>query len=584
MQTILVLFRKYRKRLDEIALAAKADIANAGEVEIHVEPKIWTDNDLAIILRDIKCLLERFASNHSLDPLLHIFSIFMDDIVASLFEPGLESYLADVGKWFDQALKDSDYVTSSVGKSVLEGLYDRGKKLTAEDTKFGKEIREIFDTLDSFLDALKSDRSGQRWVGSVDELSRDFTSLYQNYPAQVIEELKRDVFGWFLPRLLRLLRAIPMPRIEFVNNTLEVAVDALFLTTTSTISSLMPDHICFESRSELHMDVSEDMVRKDRRRIHVDGLRLAAKDLGYYVCYKGGIFGYEDEGLLSIFIGSKAGQGLAFDADLEVDVDVGNEDVEALFRTRDVRASITGLRFSISRSKHQIINKLFVQPFAGPIVCKLFENIVSHHIRTRLDAFSQFAVDVQKEAKEFALDGSPPAFEHYWRAVLRQWDSSEEEHDDDSRPSSPGPTVHTQPTMTGVIQTTILEHTGSSATQSQQETSLAIGMGPQILPDKGLVALEENAPKGIAGRDALSEQVEDAVDRVQSKTQRVISEAASGAKANVNGRRTLRGITERVAQRKKAERQNAGWRSAAFDLQRFVRPPAGNECVVLNKN
>lgn len=532
-----------------MASAAKEDLDHAEQLDVHLEPKLWTDDNLLIVLADVKILLERFASGHSLDPMITIFKRFMDDMASSLFDPELQSFLSDVGSWLDQALSDREYATSPEGKKEAEVLYDRGQTLTAEDTKFGKDLRAFFIEMDSYLADLKLDKSSQRLFNSIDALSRDFTALFRNQPAQMVEELKQDAISWFLPRLLRTIRTIPMPRIEFINDTMEVALDALVLTASSTVSSLTPDHIRIANWNELVIDVGEETVRRNRIRVHVDGLRLSAKNLGYYLRYKGpGFIGYEDQGLLSMFVGEDPGEGLTFDVDLEIDVDVGKDEIKTLFQTRDVQASVKGLRFAINRSNHWILNKLLIQPFAGPIVRKIFESMVSQYIRTGLDALSEFAGNVQKDVQK---SSSAPSFGEYWSAIMRHASPEEEEED------APEVSVHTEATLKGIIRTTQEDTDSSSSPHTPAETIISIGIGPQILPDKGLVAQEENSTQ--VARDAL-EEVEDVVDGVKGKTQEVIDETEAET------RRVLDGTTKRFEERKKVERKSGGWKSSAFDL------------------
>jgi len=546
IQTIIQILRKYHERLDDVATAAKKDLDNADDVEVHIKPQLWTDDNLSIVLADAKILLERFASNHSLDPMIKIFKSFMDDMAASLFDPDLKKYFSDLGKWFDRALGDPEYAISPEGRHDAEALYDRGRVLTKEDTKFGKDIRVFFDEVDSFTEDFKRDRTSQKLFNSMDSLSQNLTTLYKDQPGQLYKEFRRDAMDWFLPRLLRTLRSIPMPRIEFINDTLEVALDALILNTSSTTNTLMPDHIRFANWNELVVNAGKETVRRNRARVHVDGLRFSIKDLAYYMRYKG-FLGYEDQGLLSIYAGEKPGQGLAFVIDVEIDVDSVEDDTKVYFKTKDVRTSVKGLRFSINQSDHWILNKMFVQPFAGPVVRKVFENVAAQYIRMGLDTAARFAKDVQRDVRKHVPEVATPTLNDYWSAILRQSSSGDE---------PPPQTVHTETTMKGIIRTTH-EDTDSSMLNTPPETTIAVGIGPQILPDKGLVGAGETTAQ--VARDALDE-VDDVVRDVRGKTREVVEGVEEQAQGLTDD------TTRRFEQRKKAEKKTGGWRSSAFDL------------------
>lgn len=546
IQTIIQIFRKYRERLDEVATAAKKDFDNVDDVDVHIEPRLWTDDNLSIVLADAKILLERFASNHSLDAVITIFKSFMEDMAASLFDPDLEQYFAHIGEWFDRALDDPEYAISSEGRRDSEALYDRGRVLTKEDTKFGKDAREFFKEVDSFTEDFKRDRTSQKLFNSMDSLSQHFTTLYKDQPGRLYEEFRKDAIDWFLPRLLRTLRSIPMPRIEFINDTIEVALDALVLNTSSTASTLMPDHIRFANWNELVIDVGEETIRKNRVRVHVDGLRLSIKDLAYYIRYKG-FLGYEDQGLISVFAGERPGQGLTLDIDIEIGVDLVDDEAKASFETKDVQTSVKGLRFSINQSHHWILNKIIVQPFAGPIVRRVFESVVAQYIRTGLDTAARFAKSVQRDVRKHVPEVATPSLNDYWSAILRQSASREE---------PPPQTVHTETTIKGIIRTTHGD-TDSSVLNTPPETTIAIGIGPQILPDKGLVTAGDTTAQ--VARDALNE-VDDVVNGVKGKTREVVG----GVREQTQG--LSDGTTRRFEQRKKVEKKTGGWQSSAFDL------------------
>jgi hypothetical protein len=199
------------------------------------------------------------------------------------------------------------------------------------------------------------------------------------------EELANDVFGWFVPRVLRSLRAIPMQQVEFQNDALDLAVEALLLEATGPPleASLVPDRLIVQNWSELRLEpvpkvycgrhndgvAALDVLEcfsSTSVRIHVEGMRVSARGIGYYVRYKP--LGCEDQGLLSADVG---GQGVAVDI-----VPMTTSSTGARFQKRqgsrysvwpDVNVAVKGLTVPIDRRKRWIVNKVIVQPLLAPL-------------------------------------------------------------------------------------------------------------------------------------------------------------------------------------------------------------------------
>ncbi|PPQ78792.1 hypothetical protein CVT26_005699 [Gymnopilus dilepis] len=208
-----------------------------------------------------------------------------------------------------------------------------------------------------------------------------------------------------------------------------------------------------ESHAENDRLQNPDVQSTSRLRMHIDGVRAKLEGMGYYFSYIGSLVGYEDEGVLSVDVGMEGvHKGLEVDFEVEVengnternqptkvgvptvpvpeivveDADVGqasqsgvkgesNGEVmradmngeimgeivpaEPLFRVVDVSVATHGLHFKIDQSKHWIINKLLVQPLAGPVVGKLVKSALEDKVKTLLESLAQGLGEVLREAR-----------------------------------------------------------------------------------------------------------------------------------------------------------------------------------------
>lgn len=183
-------------------------------------------------LVDLKVVLERLASGHSLEPLLRIVTATIADVVNAPFETSsdLQGFFSKANHWLDRALDDPAYTVSRSGTRTAEQLYDSAHALLtaeAEDAPWAQHIRLLFDQCNRFISALESDPSTQRLIRSIDELMEDVQILTRKTLTSAgkwRDELIRDLLGWLVPRVLKSMHSLPMPRVEFQNPTLDVAL------------------------------------------------------------------------------------------------------------------------------------------------------------------------------------------------------------------------------------------------------------------------------------------------------------------------------------------------------------------------
>ncbi|KAF7350504.1 hypothetical protein MVEN_01356000 [Mycena venus] len=537
ISTILVLLHKYSRKLTAVAESA--------EEPIMINTQVDVSTPLYEAVVDFKILLERFASGHSLDPFLRMFKATIAD------GEEVKRYFADLGRWFERAMAEPRFAASRLGTRTLEELYDAGRLLLASEAnaQWARDLRLLVAEAQSFVHALESDVATQRLIKSIQSvlsalrgLAQDALSSGASAKRKWRDELLKDALGWLVPRVLKSLRQLPMPRVEFQNSMFDVAVDALLLTSASTSASLAPDHIWVQNWNEVRVDMAADASPEtsSRTRVHIDGMRCAAHGFGYYFKYKGALQ-YSDEGVLDVDVGRPEiiGQGLTVDLEIETTQQERDTPGEPLFRLVDVNVSIPGLAFMIKHSKHWILNNVVLQPLAAPIVRLVLQKILEQQIRNA------------------AGTGESPSVEDYWNAAFLTAPAFVETRD-------PGPPVetHTEPTFKGIIHTTTTLAEDPSASSSPEETIVAIGGGAQLFPHKGGPYGVEEVTAGEVAREAVDE-IQEAVNQSAGKTKEVIGVVEDEA---VRIRGDFERAEERKVDRERFERRRGGWRSHAFDL------------------
>ncbi|KAJ7721961.1 hypothetical protein DFH07DRAFT_898139, partial [Mycena maculata] len=567
IHTILALLRKYSERIGSVAESAEQPVTIDAQVDVSAS--------FHEALVDFKTLLERLASGRSLDPLLRTFKATVGDVFDSPNETGAEvkRYFVDLGRWLERALAEPQFAASRLGARTAGELYDAGRLLLASEAnaQWAHDARLLVAEAQSFVQALESDAATQRFVQSLHSVLSALRGLLQDAVSSGVstqrklrDELLKDALGWLVPRVLKSVHSLPMPRVEFQNSTFDVAVDALLLTSASTSASLAPDHILVQNWSELKLDMAADASPEtsSRTRVHIDGMRFAAHGIGYYVKYKG-LVQYSDEGVLNVDVGrpDAVGQGLTVDVELETTQQERDTPGAPLFRLADVNVVVPGLAFRINDSKHWILNNVLLQPLAAPVVRLILKIVVEQQIRSVVEwADKLVSAIVEEAARISARKGEPegaPSVEDYWTATLLTAPAFLEKRGSDSTVEA-----HTEPTLKGIIHTTTTLPDDPNSSAAPEQTVLAVGGGPQLFPHKGGPYGADEVSAGDIVQD-VADEVRQTVHHSVGKTREVV-EAVEDESVRI--RENIERAEERKLDRERLERQRGGWKSHAFDL------------------
>ena len=415
----------------------------------------------------------------------------------------LRVYFARIGTYLNKGLDDPGWVMSKKGAKILEGLFDDGVKLIGivgdsvvevgdnvirpegddqtsrmdDDIRvqFKKDFKIFMEEAEAYVSAVGNDKTTMQIFRALDTLGDDLSGLLQKgrYGFEGLGGWTHWI-GWAIPRLMRILPrgAIPIPSVEIKTKNLEGGLYALFVQGLagrreeeeegSFRTKLIPDEVVLREWTEVRIDMAErerplaNPVSKpgvqttSRVHIHMDGVRAKVEGMSYYFKYFGGLFDYEDEGLLSVDIGGMNSLHSGLGADIEVEIEnssvefnsgdnippeiiieheeliehSGNRDVqevvanngsgvvlereiitnvdsppEPLFHVVDAKIALSGLKLKIDRSRHWILNKL-LQPFAGPAIARVVRQALEEKVRLGLHDLALSLGAVAKDAKQ----------------------------------------------------------------------------------------------------------------------------------------------------------------------------------------
>ncbi|KZT37835.1 hypothetical protein SISSUDRAFT_1120040 [Sistotremastrum suecicum HHB10207 ss-3] len=578
--TILSLINKYYDRYSAAAAQVQESASDNQAQTITHGVVMELDSDLKDAFRDLKVILERFAGNSSLDPLVDKTYEALEELAKAPENSNTRIWMADCGQWLTKALNRGDWVETREARGNAEALYARGYELIQQESNSAwvTKAREAAAETQQFISAFANDRSTRRLIDALGTFQRHLrilgwsaVSAGKEAQKQRRQEVQRDILGWLLPRLLRALRAVPMPRVEYKSPPLDLVIDSLIL--SSADASFIPDHIGVQTLNEIHLDVIESSVSSDpvpshpgvrtfsKSHVHIDGLRLNAHGISYYVNARGplgGWIGWEDNGLLNVDVGrvDRAGEGMS--VDLELETELASE--TSLFRVVNVSVDVPGLRLSIDESRHWIINKL-LQPFLGPTLRTTARIVLAKQIRGWLATLDEHLFQIYQHAVDNSRrhERDEPSFSDYWEALMNiasadtDTVATNDQEEDQQRVEST-----TNTSLKGITYTTVTQDSpNASDPQSPQETIIAVGVGEQVLPGKGGPVDSDETPADVA-RESLQE-IDDQAHALAEEIQGMEREA-------VRTRHEIEDAAERGTQRRRKEQKREGWKSSAFDL------------------
>ncbi|KAF9564543.1 hypothetical protein CPC08DRAFT_705282 [Agrocybe pediades] len=281
-----------------------------------------------------------------------------------------------------------------------------------------------------------------------------------------------------------------------------------------------------------------------------------------------------------------------------------------LFSVVDVDVEMRGLHFQFDKSRHWILNKLFVQPLAGPVVARVVKHAMEKKIRESLEdlavGLGEMSRDAARRAEKREKTSSPSSAEEGLSEILRDWWGAmlkvgptlfgrssvggEEEEDErvevvtrsNVQSTSKGliyknvtttktaeevepsgipamyfnPTTNTMEPVSLTMEDVDAEYQAPRVEVEEEETVVAVGGGAQLFPGKA----------GAYGVDhEETDERTRLLDTVKQTAREAVEEAKDGVKRGVD---VVEEAGKRWEERNKMEVKDnkKTWRSDAFNF------------------
>jgi hypothetical protein len=364
VSTIAKLIERYAKAYSRIGDKAVA----AAQEDVHTNPEL----DRAI--RNFWDLLSSFGDRQAWEKVEADWNTVLEHAQS---DPQFEQFIIEIGNAVSKMLTDPDFFDHADKK--INELKEKSSQL-GKESKFRDDfdvlLRDVSATIRSVIED-KDVHSMARATGRIYDLLSP--------PDRIANpDLITDSMHIFMPLLIRSIQYIPIPRLEVSVPQMDLLLENLVLEPGRTVNntSFLPYrlHISTMNDLEIRKTHSKKTVSKTRSlmTINVNGISVAARDLGYWIRSHTGLAHFTDQGIASVFLDERG-------IDVSIDVEIGREKLEQILTLRGVRVHIYKLDYTLRKSKLSWLGWLF-KPFLKQMIRRSLEKRIAEGISDALHA------------------------------------------------------------------------------------------------------------------------------------------------------------------------------------------------------
>lgn len=364
VSTLSKLIQRYAFAYSRIADTA----ISTAQDDIHTNPAL----DRAV--RNFWGFVSSFGDHKAWEQLEQDFKKVMSHAES---DPQFENFMVEVGNAFQRMLTDPDFFDSADQK--LEELKEKADKLGAESklrTDFDKMLRQAQVTMTSVME----DKDVNGLLLATKRIYRILTP-----PDNITNpDLISDSIHIFLPLLIRGVQYIPIPRVEVSVPEMDLLLENLVLEPGRNVNStsFLPYRLLVSTKNDLEIRKTHSRktisTTKSLVTISINGLSVAAQDLGFWIRGHAGLIHFADEGIASFYLDERG-------IDVSLDMEIGREKLEQILSLRGVRVHIHKLDYDLRKSKLSWLGWLF-KPLLKHLVRRSLEKSIAENIVKALRA------------------------------------------------------------------------------------------------------------------------------------------------------------------------------------------------------
>lgn len=324
------------------------------------EDDVNTNEETDIALKNFWAFITSFGDTKQWRELEDSYHTLMDH---GKTDPEFDELIRQTGNALQDLLSDPGFFDHA--EERFEELREKSRHLTTESS-----LREDIDLLltkaQATIHSVIHDKDIARLISTTTRIFKILSPAHH----YANTDLVTDSINVFIPFAIQAIQFVPIPRLEVGTPEVDLLLENLILEPGRTINhtSFLPYKLRVETRNDL--EIWKARYRTSSKvesvvTIKVDGMSIAADEIGYWLRLHSGIFRFGDEGIASFFLDERG-------IDVHIELEVGKEKLESILTLRSVRVHIHKLNYTLRKSKLAIFAWLF-KPIIRPILRKALE-------------------------------------------------------------------------------------------------------------------------------------------------------------------------------------------------------------------
>ncbi|KII90672.1 hypothetical protein PLICRDRAFT_106168 [Plicaturopsis crispa FD-325 SS-3] len=328
-----------------------------------------SDPSLQQATSELRTLLERFANGRSIDVIINALNDLVND---AREDEELRAWFSHVDKYLRRTLLDAGFVLEPQCSTQGEQLRESGRQFY--DGRYKGHFDNLFRTIGDWFGAMGDDplnkRFGEDWARLTKDLLFDSEGSLKFKP-----DLWSDIRKVILPTLIDKVGYVPIPRIEYTDDAVDLVVENL----TLSGRNLFPNQVSLEAHNFVKFSPYNAITDEHHHEFTLTFAQIQAdmRDVAFYFKKKTGMAKLSDSGLADVVLG---GSGLT----ATVHLVSSGKDHSSVFKVKNVNVKVDSLKFSIRDSKHDFLYKV-VRPLATGLVKKQISKAIEDAITTGME-------------------------------------------------------------------------------------------------------------------------------------------------------------------------------------------------------
>ncbi|KDR71966.1 hypothetical protein GALMADRAFT_253273 [Galerina marginata CBS 339.88] len=346
-------------------------------------------SNLSQCTTELRTLLERFANGQSMDIMTDAIDALIDDANR---DEALKQWFEAVDLYIRKVLLEPGYVLEPDCNNHANKLREIGKQFY--DEKYRDHFDNLFNSVGNWFKAMGDDplnkQFGEDWARLTRDLLFDSEGSLKFKP-----DLWNDIRKVILPTLIDQVGYIPIPRIEYTDDSLDLVVENL----TLQGRNLFPNVVQLEAHNFVKFSpynaITDDHHHKIR--LTLEQMQADMRDVAFYYKKKSGAIKMRDSGIADVVLG---GEGLT----ATIELVSTTKDNSSVFRVADVQVKVDTLKFAIRDSNHDFLYKT-LRPLATGLIKKQIQKAIRDALVTGLEYVDGQLVGVRDRIRAETEEG-----------------------------------------------------------------------------------------------------------------------------------------------------------------------------------